>query len=90
MKDAVKSIKVIAPKTSVKAGKTITLKTIIKTTGKSANKTLKWKSSNTSYATVSKNGKVTLKKAGKGKKVTITAMTTDGTNKKSSITLKIQ
>lgn len=90
MKDSVKSIKMIAPKASVKAGKTITLKTIIKTTGKSANKTLKWKSSNTSYATVSKNGKVTLKKAGKGKKVTITAMTTDGTNKKSSITIKIQ
>ena len=39
--------------------------------GKSVNKTLKWTSSNTKYATVSKSGKVKGKQAGKGKKVTI-------------------
>ncbi|MDE6432658.1 MAG: Ig-like domain-containing protein [Lachnospiraceae bacterium] len=90
MKHAVKSIRLKAKSTSIKAGKSITIKPTIKTTGKKANKTLKWTSSNTKYATVSKKGKVKTKKAGKGKKVKITAMATDGSNKKATIKIKIK
>lgn len=90
MKDAVKSVGVKAPSTSVKAGKSINLKTTVKTTGKSVNKTIKWTSSNTAYATVNQSGKVKTKKAGKGKTVTITATSTDGTNKKGKVKLKIK
>lgn len=90
MKHAVKSIKLKASSKSVKAGKTLKLKATIKTSGKSANKTLKWTSSNTKYATVNNKGVVTAKKAGKGKKVTITARATDGSNKKATIKIKIK
>ena len=75
---------------SVQAGKTLKLKATVTTTGKSANKTLKWTSSNTKYATVSKCGKVKAKQAGKGKKVTITAMATDGSGKKAKVKIKIK
>ena len=90
MKHAVKSIKLKAPKKTLKAGKNMTIKATIKTTGKSVNKALKWTSSNTKYATVSKKGKVTAKKAGKGKTVTITAASTDGSNKKAKVRIKIK
>lgn len=90
MKDAVKSIKVTAPKSTLKVGKSMTLKANVRTTGKSVNKTLKWESSNPQFATVSKKGKVTARKAGKGKKVTITAISTDGSGEKAKITIKIK
>lgn len=89
MKNAVKSIKLKAAK-SVKAGKSLKVKATVKTSGKKANKTLKWTSSNTKYATVSSKGVVKTKKAGKGKKVKITAMSTDGSNKKKSVTVTIK
>lgn len=87
MKGVVKSVK-ISGKKSVKAGKTLKLKASVSAT-KGANKTLIWKSSNTKYATV-KNGKVITKRAGRGKKVTITAMATDGSNKKKSVKITIK
>lgn len=90
VKDAVKSINLKTLGKSVKAGKKITVKATVKTTGKTANKTLQWSSSNTKYATVSKKGVVTAKKAGKGKTVKITAMATDGTGKKAVIKVKIK
>jgi len=102
MKDAVKSIKLSGKKANgvtlakngksatAKAGKSITLKATVKTSGKKANKALKWTSSNTKYATVSKSGKVKTKKAGKGKNVTITAASTDGSNKKAKFKIKIK
>ncbi|MBD5464819.1 MAG: glycosidase [Lachnospiraceae bacterium] len=90
MKHAVKSVKIKAPAKTVKAGKTLKLKATVTTTGKSVNKTLKWTSSNTKYATVSKKGVVKAKKAGKGKTVTITVMSTDGTNKKAKVKIKIK
>lgn len=90
MKHAVKSVKLAAPKKTLKAGKTMKLKATVKTTGKNVNKTLKWTSSNTKYATVNKNGKVTAKKGGKGKTVTITATSTDGSNKKAKVKIKIK
>lgn len=90
MRHAVKGIIVKAPSKTLKAGKSMTLKTTIKTSGKSVNKTLEFSSSNTKYATVNKKGKVTAKKAGKGKTVTITVTSTDGTNKKAKVKIKIK
>ncbi len=76
-------------KSTVKAGKSIKLKATVKTSGK-ANKQVRFTSSNTKYATVSSKGVVKATKAGKGKKVTITAIATDGTGKKAKkkITIK--
>lgn len=88
MKGVVKKVAISGKKT-VKAGKTLKLKAKVTTT-KKANKKLKWTSSNTSYATVSSSGKVKALKAGKGKKVKITAMATDGSGKEKSVTVKIK
>ena len=90
MKHSVKSIKLKAPKKSLKAGKSMIVKATIKTTGKSVNRKIKWSSSNKKYATVNSKGKVTAKKAGKGKTVTITAKSMDGSNKKAKIKIKIK
>lgn len=90
MKGAVKSIRLKAPAKTLKAGKSMKLKATVKTTAKSANKALTWTSSNKKYATVNKSGKVTAKKAGKGKTVTITAAATDGSNKKARIKIRIK
>lgn len=89
MKDTVKSIKLKAAKT-VKAGKNVKVTATVKTTGKKANKTLQWKSSNSKYATVSTKGVVKTKKAGKNKTVKITAKATDGSNKKYTVKIKIK
>ena len=51
---------------------------------------MKWTSSNTKYATVSGSGKVKALKAGKKKSVKITAMATDGSGKKATVTIKIK
>ena len=87
MKGAVKKI-AISGKKSVKAGKTLKLKAKV-TAAKQANKKVKWSSSNKKYAAVSSSGKVKALKAGKGKKVKITVMATDGSGKKKSVTIKI-
>ena len=73
--------------TKIKAGKTLKVTAKINP-AKADNTTLKWSSSNKKYATV-KNGKVTAKKAGIGKTVTIKAQATDGSKVKASIKLKI-
>ncbi len=88
MKGIVKKVSISGKKT-VKAGKTLKLKGKVTAT-KSANKTLKWTSSNKKYATVSNTGKVKTFKAGKGKKVKITAKATDGSGKQKTITIKIK
>lgn len=88
MKGTVKKIKITGKKT-VKAGKTLSLKAKV-TASKGANKKLKWTSSNTKYATVSGSGKVKALKAGKKKSVKITAMATDGSGKKATLTIKIK
>lgn len=68
----------------------VPLKTSVITSGKQANKKLKWTSSNSKYATVNSKGTVIAQKAGKGKTVTITVKSTDGSNKKCSIKIKIK
>lgn len=90
MKDAVTKVKISMPKKNLEMGKSIQLTANVLTTGKDSNKALKWSCSNTKYATVDQKGKVKAKKAGRGKTVTITAMATDGTAKKSSVKLKIK
>lgn len=90
MKNAVKKIKLTAKPKTVKAGKKLTVKAKVTTTGKKANKTLAWSSSNEKYATVNQKGVVKATKAGAGKTVTITARSTDGTNKKATIKIKIK
>lgn len=88
MKGVVKSIK-ISGKKNVKAGKKLKLKAIVKAS-KGANKKIQWKSSNKKYATVSSSGNVMAKKAGKGKKVKITAMATDGSGRKKTAVIRIK
>ncbi len=78
----------ISGKKTVKAGKTLKLTGKVKAT-KNANKKLKWTSSNKKYATVTSSGKVKALKAGKGKRVKITAMATDGSGRKKTVTIKI-
>lgn len=88
MKGEVKKV-TLKGKKSVKAGKTVKLKAVVKAS-KGANKKLRWTSNNTKYATVTSNGKVKTKKAGKKKTVKITAMATDGSNKKATIRIKLK
>lgn len=89
-KHAVKSVSLKAASATVKAGKSVQVKATVKTTGKDANKALRWCTSTTKYATVNSKGKVTTKKAGKGKKVKVTAIAMDGTGKQASVTIKIK
>lgn len=90
MKHAVTKVQFKNPPRTLKANKSLSLRTIIRTNGKSANKKLKWSTSHPKYMTVNSKGRVTAKKAGKGKIVTITAISTDGTNKKASAKIKIK
>ena len=91
MKGAVKKITVKGARKTLKVGKTMKLKSVVKTSkGKPVNKKVKWSSNKPKYATVTSSGKVKALKAGKGKKVKITAMATDGTGKKKSLTIKIK
>ena len=90
MKNAVTGVKIKkAPKT-LKIGESANLKAVVTTNGNSANTTLKWTSSNKKYVTVSKKGKIIAKRAGKGKCVVITVTSTDGSDKKTSIKVKVK
>ncbi len=86
---AVKKISLKSGTTGLAAGKKLTVANTITTTGKTANKTLAWSSSNKKYATVDSKGKVTAKAAGAGKKVTVTAKATDGSGVSGKTTIKI-
>lgn len=88
MKGAVNKVKITSNK-SVKAGKRLKLKAKV-ISSKKANTKLLWKSSNTKYATVNAKGIVAAKKYGKGKVVKITVISTDGSNKKAVVKVKIK
>jgi len=91
MKGAVKKVAVKGKKTvSLKANKSVTLKTKV-TKAKKSNAKLMWTSSNPDLATVNAKGKVKVAKtAKKGQRVTIIAKSTDGTNKQAKFTIKIK
>ena len=61
----------------------------IQTNQTATNKKVTYTSSNKKYATVSSTGKVTLKKAGAGRTVTITATAKDGSKKKAALKIRI-
>lgn len=88
MKGVVKKVAVSGAKT-VKAGKKLKLKARVTAT-KKANKKILWISGNPKFAKVSSSGVVKATKAAKGKKVKITAMATDGSNKKKTITIRVR
>lgn len=88
MKGVVRSI-AISGSGKVKAGKILKLKARVKATS-GANRTLKWTTSNSRYATVTSKGLVKAKTAGKGKTVRITAMATDGSGIKKTVKIKIR
>ncbi len=84
----IKSLKLSATTTTINIGKKVQIKDT--STPKSAGTPeLKWSSSNPKYAVVTAEGIVKAKKEGAGKKVTITATTTDGSKIKKSITFRI-
>lgn len=88
MKGIVKKVKITGTKT-VKAGKSLKLKANVTAT-KKANKKLQWTSSNAKYATVNAKGVVKTKKVAEGKTIKITAMATDGSNKKATFKVKVK
>ncbi|MCR5418709.1 MAG: Ig-like domain-containing protein, partial [Lachnospiraceae bacterium] len=88
MKKAVTSLS-LSGKKSAKAGSKVKLKAKVKAP-KGANKKLKWTCDKPEYATVNSKGVVKTKKSGKGKTVKITVMTTDGSNKKKTIKIKLK
>lgn len=73
---------------NVRYGKTLQLKATVSPSNVS-NAKVTWSSGNTKYAVVSASGKVTVKKAGIGKKVKITASTKDGSKLKKTCTVHI-
>ena len=72
----------------IAAGKEIRLTAEVYPTN-ATQKTLKWESSNTQYATVDQNGRVSVKKQGRNKTVEITAMATDGSHVKAVYNIEI-
>jgi uncharacterized protein YjdB len=72
----------------LKPGKKVALKAKV-TKAKDKIKGVTWKSSSPKYASVSKTGKVTAKKAGLGKTVIITATAKDGSKKSAKAKIKI-
>lgn len=88
-KKAVKKVTFIKKIRSVKAGKKISLKAAV-SPQKGTNGSIRYTSSNPGYAVVNKKGQVKALKAGKGKKVKITAYSMDGSGKKTSITIRIR
>lgn len=73
---------------NLKAGKKFVLKATVYPK-KAVNRVVKFKSSNTKYATVSASGVITAKKAGIGKTVTITVTAADGSKVTAKCKIKI-
>lgn len=88
-KIAVKKITLSTKKNqkTLKAGKSLKITASISPKN-ATNKEITWSVSNKKYATI-KNGKLTAKKAGIGKTVTVTAKAKDGSKKKATMKIKI-
>ena len=89
MKRAVKKIRLTAKTKTVKAGRKLQITAKLAPSTK-INRDMKWSVSNSKYAKVSRKGLLTTKKAGKGKRVTVTARALDGSGKKASIRIRIK
>ncbi|MCM1499013.1 MAG: glycoside hydrolase family 9 protein [Clostridium sp.] len=87
MKKPVKKVKIKASKKVVKVKKKLKLKTALTPNKKQASDSVYWKSSNTKVAVVSASGVVQGVKKGKAK---ITAVATDGSGKKATITIQVK
>ena len=88
-KSKVNFINITGVPDTIKVGGSFKLSTTIYPSN-ATNKKVTWKSSNTKYATVNSNGNVTIKPAGAGKSVKITAKAEDGSGVSKTVTLKIQ
>ena len=84
----VTSLAISAPSKKLAAGQKVKLTLNISPVN-ATNQKVTWTTSNTKYATVDANGKVSLKAAGAGKNVTITATANDGSGKKATIKIKV-
>ena len=84
----VTSLAISAPSKKLAAGQKVKL-TLAVSPVNATNQKVTWTTSNTKYATVDENGKVSLKAAGAGKNVTITATANDGSGKKATIKIKV-
>ncbi len=87
MKKPVKKVKIKASKKVVKVKKKLKLKATLTPNKKQASNSVYWKSSNTKVAVVSASGVVKGMKKGKAK---ITAIATDGSGKKATVTIKVK
>ncbi len=84
----VTKLTIAAPSKKLAAGQKVKL-TLKVEPENASEKTVAWKTSNEKYATIDENGKLSLKKAGAGKTVTVTATAKDGSGKKATIKIKI-
>ena len=87
MKKAVSKVKLQTKTKNLKVGKTLKIKAMTLPSKKYASSSILWISSNENIATVSPKGVVKGLKAGK---VKITAVATDGSGKKATVTIKVK
>lgn len=87
MKKPIKKVKIKASKKVVKVKKKLKLKALLTPNKKQASDTVYWKSSNPKVAVVSASGVVKGLKKGKAK---ITAVATDGSGKKATVTIQVK
>lgn len=85
---AVESLKITGSTKKVAPGKKITLKVSV-SPANADNQQVIWKVSNKKYASVNSKGVVTTKKAGKGKKVTVTAVSAENGSIKATYKISI-
>lgn len=87
MKKPIKKVKIKVSKKVVKVKKKLKLKALLTPNKKQASDTVYWKSSNPKVAVVSASGVVKGLKKGKAK---ITAVATDGSGKKATVTIQVK
>ncbi len=87
MKKPIKKVKIKVSKKVVKVKKKLKLKAVLTPNKKQASNSVYWKSSNPKVATVSASGVVKGMKKGKAK---ITAVATDGSGKKATVTIQVK
>ncbi len=85
----VTKVKITNAPTSLKVGKSVTLKATV-TPKNATNKKVTWKVSNTKYAKITASGKLTAKKAGKGKTLRVSATAKDGSKKHHVVKIKLE